>query len=96
VELYHAVKNADAARVAELQAKLLQLGKIFSVGRHPSAVIKGMKCSCALLGLCDDFMAAPFARFNPPERERIRAILEPLGLLDGAVTKSEVAETRGD
>jgi 4-hydroxy-tetrahydrodipicolinate synthase len=40
-----------------------------------------MKCSCALLGLCDDFMAEPFERFNPPEREQVRAILESVGLL---------------
>jgi 4-hydroxy-tetrahydrodipicolinate synthase len=81
VDLYQAVKNGDAARASELQEKLLRLGKIFSVGRHASAVIKGMKCSCALLGLCDDFMAEPFERFHPPEREQVRAILESVGLL---------------
>lgn len=82
VELYQAVKDGNAPRATELQEKLLQLGKIFSVGRHASAVIKGMKCSCALLGLCDDFMTEPFARFNPPEREQVRAILESVGLLE--------------
>jgi len=81
VDLYQAVKNGDAPRAAELQEQLLQFGRIFSVGRHASAVIKGMKCSCALLGLCDDFMAEPFERFNPPEREQVRAILESVGLL---------------
>jgi len=81
VDFYQAVKNGDAPRAAELQEQLLQFGRIFSVGRHASAVIKGMKCSCALLGLCDDFMAEPFERFNPPEREQVRAILESVGLL---------------
>lgn len=91
VDLYQAVKNGEAARASELQEKLLQFGKIYSVGRHASAVIKGMKCSCALLGLCDDLMAEPFERFNPPERERVRAILESVGLLERTVTKSAVA-----
>ncbi len=95
VELYHAVKTGDTARATELQEKLLQLGRIFSVGRHASAVIKGMKCSCALLGLCDDFMAEPFERFNPPERDQVRAILESVGLLERTVTKSTVAQARG-
>jgi 4-hydroxy-tetrahydrodipicolinate synthase len=88
VELYYAIKNGDAARAKELQAKLLQLGKIYSVGRHASAVIKGMKCACALLGLCGDFMAEPFARFNSPERDQVRAILESVGLLERTVKKS--------
>ena len=81
VDLYQAVKDGNAVREAELQARLLQLGKVYAVGRHASAVIKGMKCACSLLGLCDDFMAEPFARFNPPEREQVRAILESLGSL---------------
>jgi hypothetical protein len=59
-------------------------GKVYRVGRHASAVIKGMKCACSLLGLCDDFMAEPFARFNPPEREQVRAVLESVGLMEGS------------
>lgn len=92
VDLYQAVKNGEAARAAVLQEKLLRLGKIFSVGRHASAVIKGMKCSCSLLGLCDDFMAEPFERFNPPEREQVRAVLESVGLLPPTTAKSAVAQ----
>jgi dihydrodipicolinate synthase/N-acetylneuraminate lyase len=94
VELYHAVRNGAAARAMELQEQLLQFGRIYSVGRHASAVIKGMKCACALLGLCDDFMAEPFARFNPPERERVRAILESAGLIERTVAESAVAPAR--
>jgi dihydrodipicolinate synthase/N-acetylneuraminate lyase len=81
VELYQAVKSGNEARAGELQQQLLQLGQIYTVGRHASAVVKGMKCACALLGLCEDRMAEPFERFNEPERERIRAILQALKLL---------------
>jgi 4-hydroxy-tetrahydrodipicolinate synthase len=96
VDLYQAVKSGDAARVAELQKQLLQFGGIYSIGRHASAVIKGMKCACSLLGLCDDLMAEPFARFNPPEREQVRSILESAGLLERTVTKSAVAKAAED
>lgn len=81
VELFAAVKCGDRARVEELQRQVLQLGQIYSVGRHASAVIKGMKCACSLLGLCDDRMAEPFERFHEPERARVRAILASLNLL---------------
>ncbi len=86
VELYQAVREGNAAREAELQKTVLQVGQIYSVGHHASAVIKGMKCACSLLGLCDDFMTEPFARFNPPEREKVRVILESLDLLAPATT----------
>jgi 4-hydroxy-tetrahydrodipicolinate synthase len=81
VDLYEAACRGDQARVDLLQARLLQLGGIYQVGKHASAVIKGMKCSLSLLGICSDFMAEPFARFRAPERERVRTILAGLGLL---------------
>lgn len=81
VELYQAVKTGDAARTEELQRRLLQLGQIYSVGRHASAVVKGMKCACSLLGICEDHMAEPFERFHEPEREKVRRILQSLNLL---------------
>ena len=40
-----------------------------------------MKYAGPLLGLCDDRMAKPFARFHEPERARVRAILQSLDLL---------------
>ncbi len=81
VELFDAMKSGDLDRAPALQEKLLQLGNIYAVGQHASAVIKGMKCACSLLGICDDLMAEPFERFNAPEREKIRAVLESLELL---------------
>jgi dihydrodipicolinate synthase/N-acetylneuraminate lyase len=81
VELFDAIKSGDFNRASALQEKLLQLGNIYSVGQHASAVIKGMKCACSLLGICDDLMAEPFERFNAPERAKIRAVLESLELL---------------
>ena len=77
-DLHKAIRAGDTAREAELQKKLIGLGEIFSIGQHASAVIKGMKCACSLLGLCDDRMAEPFLRFNPPERERVRSVLAAL------------------
>jgi 4-hydroxy-tetrahydrodipicolinate synthase len=52
--------------------------RIYRIGRHPSTIIKGMKCALACLGVCDDFMAEPFSRFRQPERERIQSALREL------------------
>jgi 4-hydroxy-tetrahydrodipicolinate synthase len=81
VDLYEAVLQGDATRERELQNRLLKLGGIYHIGRHASAVIKGVKCSASLLGLCDDFMAEPFSRFRQPERDKVRAVLKEVGLV---------------
>jgi dihydrodipicolinate synthase/N-acetylneuraminate lyase len=81
VNLYEAVMRNDAGRVAELQDQLLKLRAIYAVGGHASSVIKGMKCACSLLGLCEGRMAEPFREFAPPEREKVRDILREAGLL---------------
>ena len=80
VELYEAARGRDTARVAELQDQVLRLGRIYQVGRHASAIIKGLKCALSLLGLCDDFMAEPFQRFGEPERGQVRQLIAELGL----------------
>lgn len=82
VDLYEAARSGDTARVRELHGRVMQISEnLYHVGRHPSAIIKGIKCALALLGVCDDFMAEPFHRFREPERSRIRQILESLQLL---------------
>ena len=81
VGLYEAARAGDQARLGALQERLRRLGEIYRVGRHASAVIKGMKCSLSLMGICNDRMAEPLTRFNPPERERVRAVLAGLGLV---------------
>ena len=48
VELFAAAKRGDVARVAELHQQVLQVGQLYRVGQHASAVIKGLKCALAL------------------------------------------------
>lgn len=81
VETYEAAKAGDLLRVRELSERILALSEaIYQVGRHGSAIIKGLKCSLSILGVCDDFMAAPFHRFHEGERDIVRARLAELGI----------------
>lgn len=81
VELYQAAARGDLARVRELHERVMQISAtVYSVGRHGSAYLKGLKCALWCLGICDDFVAEPFQRFRPAERERIRQHVEELGL----------------
>ena len=79
VALFEAARAGDLERTRDLQARVTALAeKLYHVGRHPSATIKGIKCAVACLGLANDFMAEPFHRFREPERRRIREALDEL------------------
>ena len=81
VDLYQAAQAGDLATVRRLQARVMQLdATIYSVGRHPSSFLKGVKCALACLGICEDGMAEPFQRFGPTERSRIQEHLASLKL----------------
>ncbi len=82
VDLYQAAEAQDLPRVRQLHAQVMDLaGRIYAVGRHKSAIIKGIKCSLSLLGICEDQMAEPFHRFREPERAMVREHLVALGIL---------------
>lgn len=79
VALCAAAQRGDLPRVRQLHSLVMRVSDgLYRVGRHPSAVIKGIKCALSCLGLCDDFMAEPFHRFRAPERQRIQQALAEL------------------
>ena len=81
VEMFEAASSGDLTRTRELSSRILALSEaIYSVGQHGSAIIKGIKCSLSILGVCDDFMAAPFHRFHQAERETLAQRLPQLGI----------------
>ena len=79
VTLFEAARRGEIERTRALQSLVQEVvDRVYSVGRHPSAIIKGLKCAVACLGLCDDFMAEPFHRFRDPEREQVRQAVAEL------------------
>ncbi len=78
VDAYEAAVAGDAARCEALQKKIEAFGEIYAIGKYASRFIKATKCAASVLGLCDDFMAEPFNRFYPQDRERLAAILQGL------------------
>jgi dihydrodipicolinate synthase/N-acetylneuraminate lyase len=79
VSLFNACRAGDAARAFQLHAQVLRVStSLYRIGRHPSAVIKGIKCALACLGICDDFMAEPFHRFRAGERALVEERLAAL------------------
>lgn len=83
--MYDAARSGDLTRVRQLQQYIMQIStSIYTVGKHGSSYLKGLKCALSLLGIInDDFVASPFYKFNEPEREKIRQALAALPIENG-------------
>lgn len=79
VRLFEAAQAGDLPRARRFHACILRVSNsLYHVGRHPSAIIKGLKCALACRGVCDDFMAEPFHRFRAEERAVVERQLAEL------------------
>lgn len=77
-QCYQAVLRGDQAQVDALSQRIEAFQKVYTIGKYASRFIKATKCALSIMGVCDDFMAEPFHRFLPPERERVRQVLASL------------------
>lgn len=81
VDLYNAAVAIDIDKVRKLHAKVMQISStIYTVGCYGSSYLKGVKTGLSVLGICNDFLAAPFNKFDEDHREKIRSAIENLNL----------------
>jgi 4-hydroxy-tetrahydrodipicolinate synthase len=85
VAMYNAASARDINRVLDLQQFIMQIStSIYTVGKHGSSYLKGLKCALSLLGIIDDdFVASPFYKFEAPERQKIQQALDALPIENG-------------
>ncbi|MEN6385717.1 MAG: dihydrodipicolinate synthase family protein [Phycisphaerales bacterium] len=77
VDLYDAAVAGDFKKTKDLHSKIMWISTtIYSVGKHNSSFLKGVKCSLNLMGICSDFIEEPFHCFLKPEKEKIAAYLK--------------------
>jgi 2-dehydro-3-deoxy-D-pentonate aldolase len=82
VDLYNASLAKDLDRVAVLREKVMMIDTtIFSVGKHKSKIIKGIKCALSVMGICNDYVAVPLRKFRSEERKKIEQHVEQLNLI---------------
>jgi len=79
VHLFEAARNGDQSKALELHAIAVRVrASLYEIGRHPSSLIKGIKCALNCLGVCSDFMAEPFHRFRAEQRAIVEQRLAEL------------------
>ncbi|MGA1238108.1 MAG: dihydrodipicolinate synthase family protein [Limisphaerales bacterium] len=77
-QAYQAAKLRNTSQCDQLQSLIQSWHRAYQIGKYPSRFIKATKCALSILNICSDFMAEPFHRFNPPERQQIQNILKEL------------------
>lgn len=86
VGLYEAALRDDAVAVRGLHARIMRIStQLYTIGKHRSSPVKGIKCALSCLGVCSDVMAEPLQRFTATDRaivqqrvEDLRDLLRPL------------------
>lgn len=80
-DMYDAAVSRNLDKVLELQEKIMLISNsIYKIGRYGSSYLKGVKCSCSLMGICSDFMASPYHRFRKEERLKVQKVLESMDI----------------
>lgn len=79
VDLYDASMERDLTKIALLREKVIQIeNKIYNVGKNSSKYIKSIKCALSEMGICGDYVAHPFRKFDEVERNLIKLNLKGL------------------
>jgi 4-hydroxy-tetrahydrodipicolinate synthase len=87
VELYEASVNGDTEKIDYMRGKMMEIEeKIYNVGAHTSKYIKTIKSALSAMGICNDFVAMPFRKFDEIKRNLIQQNLKELDILEPANT----------
>lgn len=83
VDLYDASLNNDQEKIKELHEKLMQIEtKIYNVGDYNSKFFKSIKSALSVMGVCNDFVAMPFKKFNEEQKLIIARNLNEMDILE--------------
>ncbi len=83
VELYEACVSSNLQKIELLKARLIEIEeKIYSVGSNASKYVKAIKSALAALGICNDFVAMPFRKFDEVKTNRIKQNIKEMNILE--------------
>lgn len=83
VELYEASVNEDIEKIEQLREKLLLIEeKIYNVGAYSSKYVKTIKCALSAMGICNDYVAMPFRKFNETKSQQIAHNLKEMDIME--------------
>ena len=83
VDLYNASVNGDIEKIEFFKGKMQEIeDKIYNVGSYSSKHIKTIKSALSALGICSDYVAMPFHKFDEVKTNRIKQNLKEMNILE--------------
>ncbi len=84
VAIYEASLARDFEKIAKLREINIQLyNTIYAVSGNSSRYIKGLKCTLASMGICNDYAALPLTKYEGEDRKKIEKFVAQFkGILD--------------
>ncbi len=81
VEFYEASLARDYKKIAVFRTQSLNLyNTIYAVGKTGSRYTRGIKCTLATMGLCNDFVASPLRKMEGEELRKIEQYMEEFSI----------------
>jgi 4-hydroxy-tetrahydrodipicolinate synthase len=72
VKIYELANAGQYREAAELQREVIEISSnLFTIGKHGSSIIKGIKGTLEILGIAKSHMAMPFRGFNAEDLKRV-------------------------
>lgn len=77
VALYNAAKEKNVDEVRRLHRIVMTISAgIYTQGNYGSSYLKGVKSALNIMGICSDFLAAPFNKFDENRKQKIAKVLQ--------------------
>ncbi|WP_309380357.1 dihydrodipicolinate synthase family protein [Cerasicoccus frondis] len=84
VAIYNYMAEGKIAEAEALQREVMEISsRLFTIGKHGSSIIKGIKGALELQGICGRHMASPFRGFLDEDLDRVNAALQELNARPG-------------
>ncbi|CAN5463063.1 dihydrodipicolinate synthase family protein [soil metagenome] len=79
VRIYELMQSHHFGQAAALQAEVMEIScRLFTIGKHGSSIIKGIKGALEVRGFCQRHLASPFSGFDEADFARVAKVIEVL------------------
>lgn len=79
VKIYELMQAGELNEAEALQREVMEIScRLFTIGKHGSSIIKGIKGALEVRGICERHLASPFAGFKDEDLDRVAKVIETL------------------
>jgi len=79
VKIFNLMKAGKASEAEILQREVMEIScRLFTIGKHGSSIIKGIKGALEIKGLCKRHLASPFGGFVDHDLKRVGEVIKAL------------------